>query len=110
VYVVPADRDVEIADHTVRLHTDAMRRTKPSIDLLLSSAARAYGERLIAVILTGAGSDGAAGAREVKLAGGTVIIPHLSCWARLVQTEPPEGGLAMTRVRPATPTVAYLDQ
>jgi two-component system CheB/CheR fusion protein len=44
------------------------------VDRLFASAAEAYGEGLIAVVLTGAGSDGAEGARAVKLAGGTVII------------------------------------
>lgn len=76
VYVVPADRDVEITDHTIHLLSATTRRPKPSVDLLLSSAARAYGERVIAVILTGSGSDGTAGARDVKLAGGTVIIEN----------------------------------
>ncbi|MEO7001009.1 MAG: CheR family methyltransferase [Ktedonobacterales bacterium] len=76
VYVTPADRDIAISDGAFHLHTRATRNPKPSIDLLLSSAASAYGERLIAVVLTGAGSDGAAGAREVKIAGGTVIIEN----------------------------------
>ena len=49
---------------------------KLSIDLLLASAAHAYGERVIAVILTGTGSDGTAGAQAVKAAGGTVIIEN----------------------------------
>lgn len=69
VYVVPADRDVEITDHLVHLFGDSARHPKPSINLLLSSAAQAHGERLIAVILTG--TDGAVGARDVKAAGGT---------------------------------------
>jgi len=38
---------------------------------LLSTAAVAYGERLTAVILTGSGSDCAAGVVDVKNAGGT---------------------------------------
>src|SRR5256886_8568886 len=42
--------------------------------MLLSSAAKAFGDHLIAVILTGSGSDGAAGAVDVKNAGGTVIV------------------------------------
>src|SRR5579859_3324790 len=77
VYVVPSNRHAEIADHTVRVSADDLpeeTRPKPSVDRLLTSAAHAYGEQLIAVILTGTGSDGAAGAREVKAAGGTVII------------------------------------
>src|SRR5947207_8277859 len=74
IYVVPANRVVSIQDGYVEVHEDhAIRptRSKPSIDVLLSSAAEVYGDRLIAVILTGSGSDGAAGAVEVKKAGGT---------------------------------------
>ncbi len=79
VYVVPSNRHVEITDHTVQVSADdppEEKRPKPSVDRLLTSAAHAYGEQLIAVILTGPGSDGAAGARAVKAAGGTVIIEN----------------------------------
>ena len=76
VYVVPADRHVEIADHMVRLHDNSGKHPMPSIDRLLSSAASVYGERLIAVILTGTGSDGASGAHAVKAGGGMVIIEN----------------------------------
>ena len=74
VFVVPADRDIEITDHDIRLSSDGLRHPKPSIDLLLSSAAEQFGEQLIAVILTGTGSDGAAGARAVHTSGGMVVI------------------------------------
>jgi two-component system CheB/CheR fusion protein len=68
---------VEIADHTVHVRPESDRgRPAPSIDLLLGSAAEAYGEALVAVILTGLGSDGADGARRVKELGGTVIIQN----------------------------------
>jgi len=76
VYVVPSNRDVEITDHAISLSSDQPGRPKPSIDLLLASAAPIFGERLIAVILTGTGSDGAEGARRVKEAGGTVVIQN----------------------------------
>jgi two-component system CheB/CheR fusion protein len=76
VYVVPANRHVVIRDGDVMLEGDHGNRPRPSVDLLLSSAAESYGDRLIAVILTGSGSDGAAGAVEVKKAGGTVIIQN----------------------------------
>ncbi|HZS91056.1 MAG TPA: chemotaxis protein CheB [Chloroflexota bacterium] len=76
VYVVPANRHVEIAAHDVQVRTEGAGRSKPSIDLLLSSAARVYGEGLIAVILTGTGADGTVGARAVKKAGGTVVIQN----------------------------------
>ena len=76
IYVIPADRDVEITDHEVRLRADSEKRPKPSVDRLLATAAHAYGERLIAVILTGTGSDGATGAHAVKAAGGMVVIEN----------------------------------
>src|SRR5689334_21344171 len=77
VYVVPADRHVEISDHMVNVVAEQRRRRPaPSIDLLLASAAEVFGEQLIAVILTGLGSDGADGARRVKELGGTVVIQN----------------------------------
>src|SRR5947209_2934231 len=66
VFVVPAYRHVEITDHDIALREEGHGRSKPSIDFLLTSAARLFGEELVAVILTGTGSDGAAGAYEVK--------------------------------------------
>ncbi|MFL5699064.1 MAG: CheR family methyltransferase [Ktedonobacteraceae bacterium] len=74
IYVVPANRHVTIDDSYVEVQGDHNKRPRPSVDLLFSSAAEVYGERLIAVILTGSGSDGAAGAVDVKNAGGTVIV------------------------------------
>ncbi len=76
IYVIPANCDVEITDDVVHLLPGAGQHPLPSIDRLLSSAAHAYGERVIAVILTGSGSDGTMGAREVKAAGGAVLIEN----------------------------------
>ncbi|HEY0536484.1 MAG TPA: chemotaxis protein CheB [Actinoplanes sp.] len=46
------------------------------VDRLFESAAGSVGGRLLAVVLTGGGQDGAAGARAVKLAGGAVLIQN----------------------------------
>jgi PAS domain S-box-containing protein len=73
VYVVPANHHIEVTHHDITPQSDEAGRPKPSIDLLLSSASEVYGERLVAVLLTGTGSDGAMGARAVKQAGGTVV-------------------------------------
>jgi len=48
-------------------------RYVPSADRLLSSVAKAVGSRAVAVVLTGMGDDGLAGARVVRAAGGMVI-------------------------------------
>jgi two-component system CheB/CheR fusion protein len=76
VYVVPANRHVNVTDHEIDLRVDSKGGPKPSVDLLMSSAAEVYGERLVAVILTGLGSDGAEGARAVRKAGGTVVVQN----------------------------------
>jgi two-component system, chemotaxis family, CheB/CheR fusion protein len=49
----------------------------PSIDLLFTSAAEYAGDGVIAVILTGMGTDGVAGVRAVKEHGGTVVVQEL---------------------------------
>ena len=91
IYVVPANRHVKILDGHVHLEGDHGDRPKPSVDMLLSSAADSYGEHLIAVILTGAGSDGAAGAVDVKNAGGVVIIqnPQTAAYPSMPLSLPP---------------------
>ncbi len=74
IHVVPANHDVVITDHSVSVQPGSEKRPKPSVDTLLASAATVFAEQLIAVILTGEGSDGAEGARQVKDRGGTVVI------------------------------------
>ncbi len=78
LYVVPSNRNVAINDGQVVLRGEAPggSRSMPSVNLLFSSAAEVYGDRLIAVILTGSGSDGAAGVLDVKHKGGTVIVQN----------------------------------
>ena len=46
---------------------------RPSVDVLFRSAADVYGERVLAVVMTGMGADGREGAAWVKAAGGTVL-------------------------------------
>jgi two-component system chemotaxis response regulator CheB len=47
--------------------------SRPSADLLLATLATAAGSRAIAVILSGAGHDGATGATAIHVCGGTVV-------------------------------------
>src|SRR5260221_548290 len=46
---------------------------RPSVDALLGSLARGVGNEAVGVVLTGMGRDGAAGAAEIRRAGGIVI-------------------------------------
>jgi len=47
---------------------------RPSIDLLMASAADAYGARLAGIVLTGANSDGAAGLAQIGRRGGLTVV------------------------------------
>ncbi|MDA8522384.1 chemotaxis protein CheB [Acidovorax sp. NCPPB 4044] len=53
---------------------DPVHFSRPSIDILFESAADAYGERLLAILLSGANHDGAQGIAAVQAAGGTTIV------------------------------------
>ena len=74
-YIAPPDRHLLVnPDGTLSLsQTKLVHFVRPSADLLFESAAAAYGERVIAVVLSGTGSDGAMGVKAVKKMGGTVI-------------------------------------
>ena len=63
------------ADHTLSISSDEpILYSRPSIDVLFESAADAFGTGLLALVLTGANSDGAAGAKAVCAAGGMVWV------------------------------------
>lgn len=53
---------------------DLVNYSRPSIDVLFESAADHYGERLAAIVLTGANEDGTAGLEAVRRAGGITIV------------------------------------
>lgn len=76
IYFAPSDYHLLIeADRTLALSTDEpVNYSRPSIDVLFESAADAYGEQLLGVILTGANHDGAAGLKAVADAGGLAIV------------------------------------
>ena len=76
VYLAPPDHHMLVnRDGTVSLtQTELVNFVRPSADLLFESVAAAYGERAIAVVLTGAGRDGSMGVTAIKKRGGTVIV------------------------------------
>jgi two-component system, chemotaxis family, protein-glutamate methylesterase/glutaminase len=75
VYVAPPDAHLLVTNGgTLRLDkSELVHHVRPSADVLLLSLAQNHGGRCLAVILSGTGIDGAAGAAAVKIAGGTVL-------------------------------------
>jgi len=47
---------------------------RPAVDVLFRSVARVYGPAVLAVVMTGMGSDGVRGSAEVREKGGAVIV------------------------------------
>lgn len=74
VYFAPADYHLLVEPGKFTLSTEApVLYARPSIDLLFESAADAYAERVIGVILTGASRDGAQGLAKIKACGGLTV-------------------------------------
>jgi two-component system, chemotaxis family, protein-glutamate methylesterase/glutaminase len=75
VYVAPPDYHVLIEPDCLSLSVDErVNHARPSIDVLFESAALVHGSRAVAVVLSGAGVDGARGAAAIERAGGAVLI------------------------------------
>ena len=75
ILVAAAGHHLVVQDGRARLLDGApVNRVKPAIDPLFQSAAREYGPRLVAVILTGTLDDGSAGLVAVRQAGGVAVV------------------------------------
>lgn len=75
VYLAPANYHLLVERGEFSLSVDdAVAYSRPSVDVLFESAADAYGDALIAVVLTGANADGARGVARIKRAGGFVVV------------------------------------
>src|SRR6185369_1184231 len=77
-YIAPGDFHLEIAAHGFELQTvlnsgPAIHYQRPAVDALFKSAARLMGVPIVALLLTGMGSDGADGMVALKEAGAITI-------------------------------------
>jgi two-component system chemotaxis response regulator CheB len=74
-YIAAPDYHLLVDPGGISLSTDEpVLYARPSIDVLLESAAESYRERCVGVVLTGANDDGAHGLARVVELGGTAIV------------------------------------
>ena len=75
VYVIPPNANLNSIDTHLRLTELESRRSKRApIDHFLRTLAQTHGETAIGVILSGAGSDGALGIRQIRERGGLTVV------------------------------------
>jgi two-component system chemotaxis response regulator CheB len=67
------DSVAEVSSRVRLHHQDPLNHCRPSVDYLFFSAARMYGARTLALVMTGMGADGLNGARAVHQSGGIVL-------------------------------------
>ena len=81
VYVAPGDYHmvIETEDNRAVISLEQSPKVhfvRPAVDPLFISAARCYGRYCVGFVLTGMGSDGLHGCKEVKAGGGSIIIQN----------------------------------
>ncbi|MGH9583957.1 MAG: chemotaxis protein CheB [Bryobacteraceae bacterium] len=79
IYVAPNDRHMLVESGRVRVVFGPRENLfRPAIDPLFQSAARAYGRRVIGILLSGTLDDGCNGLAEIKDRGGLAVVQEPS--------------------------------
>lgn len=78
IYVAPGGLHMAVVDKDGEPHLHVfdgpmINYCKPAVDPMFQSLIKIYGRSILALVLTGMGHDGAAGAKEIADAGGNVI-------------------------------------
>ncbi len=93
-------------DHMRLVRGPMENRHRPSIDALFRSAAKAFGPRVIGVVLSGYLDDGSAGLHSIKRAGGLAVVQDPK---DAVASSMPENAIATTKVDYVSPVTEIPD-
>lgn len=75
VYINPAEHSMRITEQGMIVlgERDVKQLYRPSCNTMLTSVATAYRERVIGLIMSGMGEDGASGMQAIRMAGGITL-------------------------------------
>jgi two-component system chemotaxis response regulator CheB len=75
VLIAPGNRHMEVVGNHVHLNDDPkIHFVRPAVDVMMKTAAPIYGKKIVGVVLTGMGYDGAEGMKMIKEFGGRTIV------------------------------------
>jgi two-component system chemotaxis response regulator CheB len=79
VWIAPGDQHMTVArkgtEFVLGINRDPHENScRPAVDVLFRSVAQSYGANVLALVLTGMGSDGMRGAAAIREAGGEVMV------------------------------------
>ena len=74
IYVIPPHKEISLYSGVIQLLDPVDRKVSLPIDFFFRSLAADRGNRAVAVVLSGTGSDGTVGLKEVKAAEGLVLV------------------------------------
>ena len=109
VYVAPPEYHLIVERGYFALSTDEpVVHARPSIDVLFESAAEAYGEAVVGVLLTGMSRDGTYGLKRIRECGGYALVQDPKTAEGRVMPQAAIESEVADRVLPLEEIAAYL--
>jgi two-component system chemotaxis response regulator CheB len=110
IYLAPGDYHLLVERGHFALSTDApVWYARPSINVLFESAADAYAETAVGIILSGANADGALGLAAIKARGGTAIVEEPATATYRAMPEAALQATPVARVLPLAEIAPFLN-